>query len=737
MPGNETEQRIAVRAFSGVDIETDPAFLPDDILQAAQNLVPQLTFLLQKRYGTTLAPNLSIPLSGDSFPWAQPRVDVMRWTQQMNGTPVLFFVVTTVGDGVTTASGDRLYSAVGSPTPTVTEIFNFGVGNGSAGWQPTSGGRYGMAVLGGYCYVGNGINPIVAALIETPTTLSVIEPIGNFSIAATPHVTASALITGSTTELLPGVYSFRWGYLDTSSVASIAQWRALSNTDTITVTSDKPVLMFTGPSNADVAAATDPNSLPMPLPPIDAIHTCHLFLSPPGLPIEYARDQGMIEVENGTVTVDQFNVQGGLTPLRGAAYTGRYLLRHASSLWLAGNQAAGQTSRLYQTNTIVPGLEQQLYNYGDFFPALATSLIGGYDGDIITGIAVSGGGQNKDVASAPVVIFKQAAIYVWFGNMTDDPSAQLVQVSDRIGCVAPQTICSTPDGIYFLGPDSVYLLDNGFKEPQDVGLPIRPAILGIPQARLQYATATYHRQFYKLAITPPGTALNTQQWWLDLRPVMEAQSGPKWWGPHTITPATTMAVAMLHPDERERLYLAREIPSSESPAIVTICLADQASVYTDVVRYQVDAPVVARLRTGGLVEDDPFGWKLWKMVRLITQPQRDSAIIVNAYVDGGGITMRPTMDQNAEMGSWDGHPMDNNVIHANSGGGIWNVSLWNQALWGARQFVEGWSILDPSEPLIRSRSCSIELIHADPSGLLVRDLEVTFDAIARRAPGSP
>src|SRR5882724_8344714 len=117
MPGNETEQRIQVRAFNGVDIETDPAFLPADTLQASQNLVPQLTYLLQKRYGTTVWTNLVRSI--EPLPWLAPRIDAMQWVQQVDGTPILYFVLTTTGDGITTAKGDQLYLAVGGPVPIV------------------------------------------------------------------------------------------------------------------------------------------------------------------------------------------------------------------------------------------------------------------------------------------------------------------------------------------------------------------------------------------------------------------------------------------------------------------------------------------------------------------------------------------------------------------------------------------------------------------------------------------
>lgn len=741
MPGNESEQRIQVRAFSGVDIETDPAFLPADTLQQAQNLFPQLTYLLQKRNGTTIWTNEV--RSTDPLPWLSPRIDTMRWVQTSSGVPVLFFVVTTIGDGVITAKGDRLYSAVGTPVPVVNEVFNFdnGAANGGspvAGWVSTSGARYGMSVLGGRLYVGNGINPLVVVVIDSvspgPATVTTTTPIGSFTMAGPNLATLQTLATvGASQGLLPGTYSYRWGYLQTDTIANTSTWLSLSETETVVVTSDMPVVSFMGPTAADLAGATDPT-----LPDLDATHTAHLFLSPPGYPIEYSRDHGMVDTTTGppSLVISQLVTTSELTPLRGVAFTGRYLQRHRGRIWLSGDQTNnGQNrSRLYSTNVIVPGLEQQLYNYGDFFPALANSQIGGQDGDDITGLTVSGGGANKDVAFSPLLIFKNAEVHAWFGDLIDDPAATLVQISDVIGCVAPQTIvAASHEGIFWLGADSVYFLGNGFDEPIDVGLPIRPAIRAIPKSRLPFACAVYHRGFYKLAITPPTGQTNTQQWWLDLGPV---GSGPdvlknaRWWGPHACTPVSSMTVALLDPAERERLYVGRECSVDETPPVVIVCTADQAGVYTDTASLGAVNPVVSILRTGGLVEDDPFGWKSWAMARIVTLPDRNTPVTVSTFADGGSQTTWPTMNQNEELDG--GLPAD--VVLTESGTGIWDVSLWDVATWGAKKFVEGWSIFGAER--IRSHSLEVQLTHADPSGILIRDLEVTYAPIQRRAPGA-
>jgi hypothetical protein len=168
----------------------------------------------------------------------------------------------------------------------------------------------------------------------------------------------------------------------------------------------------------------------------------------------------------------------------------------------------------------------------------------------------------------------------------------------------------------------------------------------------------------------------------------------------------------------------------ENPPIAIVCTADQANVFTDTATLASTNPVVGVVRTGGLVEDDPFGWKSWAMARIVTLPDRNTPVTVSTFADGGSQTSWPTMNQNEEL---DGSlPAD--VILTESGTGIWDVSLWDVGQWGQKKFVEGWAIFGATR--IRSHSLQVQLTHADPSGILVRDLEVTFAPIQRRAPGA-
>lgn len=726
MPGNEAEIPILVRQFTGVDIETDPAFLPNDYLQASQNLVPVFDYLLEKRDGTILSPMELLTSFSDNLPWQSPRIDAIHWARDAQGTNLVFFVVTTLGDGVTTAKGDRLMVGMGSP-PAMHELFVYDAAVNPLSVAPdgspltTGGGSYGLTVLGGKLYVGNGQNAIITIDIDNVlATPVVLDALQSMTVTVTPADVSATTSNG----LLPGTYSYRFALLDMTGTVGV--WTHISDTETI------------------VVGNTDPRALQFPVTAcsqtVDATHTLHLFLSPSELPVEYARDQGIITALPTTLTINQYNDQGDLTPLKGAAYTGRFLVRHRGRIWIAGDLTNNQKnqSRLYATNAIVPGLEQQLYNWGDFFPAGANAPINDHDGDVITGIAVSQGGANRDAAFAPVIIFKNAATYLWFGDIVDDDTAQLIQVSDKVGCVAPQTIVPTAEGVIWMGIDTVYYFSSAFTEPLDIGIPIRNAIEGIPRNRLHLATATFHRGWYKLAITPFGGTTNSQEWWFDLRPSTGSNQilqNAKWWGPHACMPVTTMEVGTLDPAERERLYVGREVDPIEQTPIVDICYADQDGTYTDPTATPKGGtrptPVIARLKTGGLVQDEPFQWKDWTSIRMVVLPAKDTPITVNIYADGGLAQSVPTMNQNFELDA--GPPVPPNVIQASFGGALWDVAVWNVDVWGDRRFVEGWSEITP---VIRSHSLEVEFIHNDPIDIHLRDVEIRYRPVQRRAPGA-
>lgn len=86
------------------------------------------------------------------------------------------------------------------------------------------------------------------------------------------------------------------------------------------------------------------------------------------------------------------------------------------------------------------------------------------DGDQIRGICSHG---------TLTIVFKSTKFFVFYGNSTDatgNPVFNVRTVDTGIGCACDQQPVSTPHGVFFLGPDGVYLTDGG--APTRVSQPV-------------------------------------------------------------------------------------------------------------------------------------------------------------------------------------------------------------------------------------------------------------------------
>ena len=84
------------------------------------------------------------------------------------------------------------------------------------------------------------------------------------------------------------------------------------------------------------------------------------------------------------------------------------------------------------------------------------------------------GGTIRGLASFmdSLLIFKSTSLWRFIGDIGTTIGAQLARYSDK-GCVAPNTICSTPFGVFFLANDGLYLTDGVNPIPQEMSVPIR------------------------------------------------------------------------------------------------------------------------------------------------------------------------------------------------------------------------------------------------------------------------
>jgi hypothetical protein len=216
----------------------------------------------------------------------------------------------------------------------------------------------------------------------------------------------------------------------------------------------------------------------------------------------------MASVEgNGTVTyvdngADTPNEAFAITDVNTTAGpTGSYISVYKDSLFIAGDPT--YPSRLYYS-----GGGDQINNF---------SIDGGgglidiskNDGQMITGLAVF-----KD----KLIIFKEDSIYQFSFTSTGLP--QVEQVTGSIGAIAPRSIVTVENDVFFLSRRGVFTIGNeaGFAfdvlRTNELSSRVRPIVQTIDSAYIQNASATYVTSsdfnVYILSYTPSGSTTNSQ-----------------------------------------------------------------------------------------------------------------------------------------------------------------------------------------------------------------------------------
>src|SRR5215467_1088149 len=471
MPGApDRETPIPVRRFQGTMLATDPAFVPPGFLARCENWVPDPTYVLTKRLGTTMWQTMP----------AGSRVDPLVYATGSDGSHYLYGVVAPAsgapgGSTVYVSKNDGTFAAVANGT--------------FASANP----RHGMAVLGDVLFVGNDTDAIKQI------------PLGGAAVDLTPL--GVAVDTGQTaipvddtnSSLIAGSYSYRWATYDTTN----EKWTKLGPVrSTTTAAGSRQRLSFRAPTGGLAAG-----------------ETWHLFVAGVDQQVEGAHDQtpNGLPVSTGAdqfTLLDDPSIDGPPVPIPSTvARRGSHLVAHRGCLWGAGGVSAA-SQRAWSSSVIIPGLEQSTFDQGTFFPASALTR----DlGDPVTGLAVVPQSSGSMQPTAPLAIFTAFQTWLFQGDMVGDASASLTQISGEIGCPSDRTIVATTVGVIFCGKRSVYLLAPAAAEPRDIGWPIENAIRAIPAAARAVCWAVFHRGFYKLAIVNPGNVEPTVQWWLDLR----------------------------------------------------------------------------------------------------------------------------------------------------------------------------------------------------------------------------
>jgi len=651
MPGApDREHVIPVRKFAGTILSVDPAFVPLGFLASCNNWIPDPTYVLTKRRGS---------MQWQQLPGTVEDVDTLAYNLGSDGHRYLFAMVC-----AGTPGGDTLYVSVDDGTFTA-------VTNGTFATQSE---RYAMAAVGDTMYVGNDSDPM--KYIHLADAAVDLVPMG---LADDTGQTATCL-DDPNSNLLAGVYSYRWGIYDGTN----KKWVKLGNVRTIlTPAASRVRIQFRPPTGG-----------------LTTGQTWHLFVAGVDQMIEGAHDQLPHGVAAGSSDIfalyDDPTVDTTVVPIPSTVQRhGSHLCVHRGCVYGAGGSGS-ENRRVWATSVLIPGLEQTSLDQGVFFPATALTR----DlGDKVTGLAVVPQSSGSMQPSAPLAIFTPVSTWLWQGDLSsDDPGASLTQISAEIGCPSDRSIVATPVGVIFCGKRSVYLLSPAAAEPRDIGWPIESAIRNIPDESRELSWAVFHRGFYKLAIAQAGQVTPTAQWWLDLRHGLS--DPPAWWGPHT-TPAYTASVRVQnHPAEDDRQWAALGAGQ--------ILLLDQAGHYVE--DGVPPVPIQSRMVTAYLDDGAPLTPKLAKRARVVGRVDTTTSVTVTITGD----------EARSATGILPLH---------GSMGGEWNLSDWNVADWVV-------SALDLAEfelpvPEIRARAFQAILEHTDPLRVDLRDFELRVQPSAR------
>jgi hypothetical protein len=234
-----------------------------------------------------------------------------------------------------------------------------------------------------------------------------------------------------------------------------------------------------------------------------------------------------IYMANGTDQVRRYDGTSFSNPAGLAAVTGRHVAVWGNRLVVArqGGTTAGVNPSSVRFSAAGDPEDFTTTVYVDLHPG---------DGEEIMGMAVFG---------EQLFVFKQSKFFVFFGVQTDASSAadpQWQAVEAGVGLVAPRAVCTSPQGVFFLGRDGVYKTTG--RAPEVVSQNVEPLFTGgtsaffrsdsLNMGEIDNAAMTWHRERIYLAVTTGVASAN------DRMLVHDPRYG--WWSLYDI-PATSLA----------------------------------------------------------------------------------------------------------------------------------------------------------------------------------------------------
>jgi hypothetical protein len=586
-PQQSPEQAFRLRKFQGTNTDIDSTFLGPSLVNQSENWIPAQSYRLGKRPGTLFFMKLGNGILS---------ITDMLVVYAPTGDQMLYLYCR--------RASDAAVFSVRNEENAITQVTTFA--------SATAWGR--LLRFQDRVYALNGVDPIkswksLSPLAGDIQTYAKIDPVvvGAPPLNAPPAATATAdSVAAGDTPLPDGTYAYTWARYNKTAT---------------------PVGFYTHRYDAGSLVVPAQSKAVFPVPAAGPAGTVwRLFVAYRGFPVEYATMQADDPAGQTppltSVTLTTVDVTDVRCPTVGITRTGNMGVIWRNRVVFSGDPT--DRYAVYATDTILPGLEQQTFNQGTFFPVNAKVRLP----DICTGVGIAGVTTDQD-AQAPLLFFTQTRTFLCMGDpFSTVEEAALVEISSRIGCVGHDSIVNTPVGTIFVGVDSVYIIPPGGGYPQDIGWPIADQIRAIPPGLRATVVGQFHKQFYKLAIPPRGGGLNSVQWWLDLR--QGVGDIPSWWGPHTGTQVVAVAADLNNLNEIDRGYAAHS-----ADLLVYTHQATRFADYTPTLTPPGLVGIKSVLRSGRFDADQPFSAKVFTRLRLIAQTNAHSFIHVTMKTDDG------------------------------------------------------------------------------------------------------
>ena len=190
------------------------------------------------------------------------------------------------------------------------------------------------------------------------------------------------------------------------------------------------------------------------------------------------QDSAYTAINYGADLTQALKKWDGTTFSTSSSPSGGIVSSYGNALWLAGDRGTGnKPSRLYWSGTAgITGPDTwPATNYVDLSPG---------DGDKITGMG--------HLINA-LIVFKERSIHKVVGVQPDNASTStgslgVTSLLDQPGCVAPRTVASSENLVWYLGRDGVYVFDG--VGPKEVTASIRPFFTTLDPTNYAFANGT-------------------------------------------------------------------------------------------------------------------------------------------------------------------------------------------------------------------------------------------------------